>query len=547
MFGKLLVANRGEIALRIIEVARAMGVRTVAVYSEADANSLHRRAADEAYLIGEARPEKSYLNIEKIIEVAKKAEVDAVHPGYGFLSENADFAQACEEAGIAFVGPRSETVRMLGDKARARKLASDVGVPVIPGTVEPIRDEGEAREAASQMGYPVLIKAVAGGGGKAMRIVRSPDEMNQAFRVATEEAKISFGIGGLYIEKMLSSPRHIEVQILADSSGNIIHLFERECSVQRRYQKLIEETPCVILSAAERSRITEWAKRIAEASGYLNAGTFEFLRDGEGNFYFLEANCRLQVEYTVTEIVTGVNIIKQQILIASGERIPYKQDEVRLNGHAIEVRVYAEDPFDGFRPSVGRVSVYKEPGLEGLRIDTALSEGSYVSPYYDPLIAKVVVWASDRRSAIGKMRKALAEYRIEGVTTTIPYSLDVLSDERFLSGRYDTMLVEEALREKTAAGQVGDRGTTPVPDGDAEEAVIEAIITGTVVSIEVEVGEEVREGEPVCVIEAMKMYNVIESPLDGVVKEIVVRSGETVERGAILIRLSRSGCAVQRP
>ena len=447
MIKKLLVANRGEIALRIVRVARRMGVKTVAIYSDIDANSLHVKLADEAYSLGNPRAEQSYLNIDKIITVAKESRAEAIHPGYGFLAENADFVRACEQEGIIFVGPGSETTAKLGDKVQARKLAQSISVPVIPGAGEPSPDVPSAMKTASEVGYPVLIKAVNGGGGKAMRPVRTPDEMADAFNIASRESQAAFGTGDVYVEKLLESPRHIEVQIMADSRGEVIHLFERECSIQRRHQKVIEECPCPILDEDSRNRITDYARSLASASGYTNAGTFEFLRDRNGRFYFLEANCRLQVEHPITEMATGTNLIEWQLLIASGEKHPCRQEDIVLKGHAIEVRVYAEDPFGGFLASPGKILSYIPAMGHDVRVDSALFSGAIVPSCYDPLIAKITTWGHDRKSAIEKMQQALDECVITGVSTTMPYCKQLLSHESFLAGDIDTGFVDEVSVE----------------------------------------------------------------------------------------------------
>jgi len=442
MLKKLLIANRGEIALGIIRIARNMGIKTVAIYSEVDANSLHVKYADEAYSLGSPRPGQSYLNIDKIIGIARESGADSIHPGYGFLAENAEFVKACEQEGIIFVGPSSEATAKLGDKVQAKRLAQRAGVPVIPGAEEPSQDVSDAIRAASELGYPVLVKAVAGGGGKAMRIVREPREMSDAFRIAREESQAAFGIGDVYIEKLIESPRHIEVQIMADSSGDVVHLYERECSIQRRHQKIIEECPCPILTEDERERITGYAKDLAVASGYTNAGTFEFLRDKEGEFYFLEANCRLQVEHAITEMVTGANLVEWQLLIASGEKNPYRQEDIGMKGHAIEVRVYAEDPFKEFLASPGEVLSFIPAMGHGVRVYSALFSGAVVPPHYDPLIAKVATWGTSRKNAIDRMTQALDECVITGVSTTIPYCKELILHEKFLSSDIDTGFVD---------------------------------------------------------------------------------------------------------
>jgi acetyl-CoA carboxylase biotin carboxylase subunit len=447
MFRKVLVANRGEIAVRILRACEEMGVGTVAVYSDVDRAALHVRYADEAYHIGRAPARESYLSIERLIEVAQRAGVDAVHPGYGFLAENPAFASACQEAGIAFVGPPPEVIQALGDKVEARRTMLAAGVPVVPGTTDVLADE-DVREAARQVGYPLMIKAVAGGGGRGMRLVRWEKELLPAVEAARREALGAFGNGEVYLERRIEAARHIEFQILADGFGNVIHLGERECSIQRRHQKLIEEAPSVVLDEELRRRMGELAVRAAKAAGYVNAGTVEFILDPDKNFYFLEMNTRLQVEHPVTELITGVDIVKEQLRIASGRRLRYGQDEIQVKGCAIECRISAEDPYNDFLPSVGMVTSLYEPTGPGVRVESGIYEGFEVSLYYDPLIAKLAVWGETRAEALLRMRRALSEYRIVGVKTTIPFHQRILDSTNFLGGVYDTSFLERLTLEE---------------------------------------------------------------------------------------------------
>jgi acetyl-CoA carboxylase biotin carboxylase subunit len=442
VFKKLLVANRGEIALRILRSCRDLGIGGVAVYSDVDRDSLHVRYADEAYLIGPGPASESYLNAAKILEVAKKARVDAIHPGYGFLAEKATFAQACRENDITFVGPTPESIGLLGDKIEARRLMSQAGIPVVPGSRE-LATTNMAALAAHRIGYPILLKAAAGGGGKGIRAVYRAEELPIALEVASREAGSAFGNGALYLEKFLEAVRHVEVQIIADNHGNVVALGERECSIQRRYQKMIEEAPSTAVDEALRERLIEMAVRAGKAADYVNVGTIEFLLDEEGNPSFLEANTRLQVEHTVTELVAGVDLVADQILVASGEPLPYRQEDIKLRGWAIECRIAAEDPFNEFLPSVGMVTYVSEPGGPGVRVDSALCEGKNIPHYYDPLIAKLSTRGRDRPEAIRRMRRALQEYKIVGVSTTIPFHLQMMDNPHFIAGRLNTAFVEK--------------------------------------------------------------------------------------------------------
>jgi acetyl-CoA carboxylase biotin carboxylase subunit len=441
VFGKLLVANRGEIALRIMRTCRELGIATVAVYSEADRTSLHVRYADEAYLLGPGTPRESYLSVERVLDAARRSEADAIHPGYGFLAENPAFVDACERAGITFVGPSSGTMRLLGDKIAARRLAAGAGVPVVPGEENAAGFE-EALAAADRLGYPVLVKAVSGGGGKGIRVVASHDEMEAALRVAGSEAASAFGDHNLYIEKFLERVRHIEVQFLADAHGGIIALGERECSIQRRHQKLIEESPSPAVDSRLRDRLSAAAVAVARAAGYRNAGTAEFLLDDTGQFYFLEINARLQVEHPVTELVTGMDLVAEQLRIADGERLSFAQDGVELGGWAMECRIAAEDPFRDFLPSLGRVDYVSEPAGPGIRVDSALFAGCDIPYYYDPMVAKVLAWGHDRDEAVRRLRRALAEFVVVGIDTNVPLHLRILRDPRFLAGDIHTTFLE---------------------------------------------------------------------------------------------------------
>ncbi|HLO27598.1 MAG TPA: acetyl-CoA carboxylase biotin carboxylase subunit [Anaerolineales bacterium] len=444
MFKKVLVANRGEIAVRIIRACRELGIDTVAVYSEADRSALHVRYADEAYLLGPAPSRESYLRADKIIEIARKCGADAVHPGYGFLAERDDFAEACQEAGIAFIGPKPSSIAAMGDKAEARATVIKAAVPVVPGTegMGSMTDE-ELLANAPQIGFPLLVKATAGGGGKGMREVKSLEEMPTLLQSARREAESSFGNGNVYLEKLVEGARHIEIQILADTHGNVIHLGERECSLQRRHQKLLEEAPSPAVDDELRASMGNVAVKAARAVDYVNAGTIEFLLDKDNNFYFLEMNTRLQVEHPVTEMVTGIDIVKEQIRVARGRTLSYSQEDVKFNGHAIECRINAEDPYNNFMPSTGRITHSLLPTGPGVRVDTGIYPGFEITPFYDPMIAKLIVWGETRAQAILRMRRALEEYRIVGVRTNIPFHQTMMDSHRFMGGQFDTRFVEE--------------------------------------------------------------------------------------------------------
>ncbi len=445
MIKKILIANRGEIAVRIIKACRELGITSAAIYSEIDKNSLHVRVADEAYLIGPAQASESYLNVDKIIELAKEINADAVHPGYGFLSENSEFIKRIRDEGLVFIGPSAESVLLMGDKTEARKLMKANNIPVVPGTVDPLQSLEQAKKVCSEVGYPVMLKAKAGGGGKGMRKIDSEDQLADAIERAQSEAQKAFGNADVYIEKYIESPKHIEVQVLADQHGNYLHLFERECSVQRRHQKIIEEAPSISIKDEVRNKITQAAIDAAKACDYYNAGTIEFLMDSNQSFYFLEMNTRIQVEHPVTELMTGVDLVKEQIKIANGEKLTLKQDDIKINNHALECRVYAEDTDSNFSPSTGRIIHHRLPSGPGIRVDRGIDLQSEVSVYYDPLLSKVISYGRDRTEAIKRMKRGLGEYQIAGVITNIPLCNWILENKLFLSGEYDINFIEKEL------------------------------------------------------------------------------------------------------
>jgi propionyl-CoA carboxylase alpha chain len=440
---KILVANRGEIALRIMRTIRRMGIKSVAVYSEADRQSPHVLYADEAVCLGPAPSSQSYLNGDKIIKFCQELGVDGIHPGYGFLSENADFAQKVTDAGIVFIGPGPEAMRVMGSKLAAKECVKQYNIPMVPGIDEAITDVALAKKIAAEVGYPVLIKASAGGGGKGMRIVEKEADLQEQMERAISEATSSFGDGSVFIEKYVSSPRHVEIQVLADQYGNTVHLFERECSVQRRHQKVVEESPSSILTPEIRKRMGEAAVMVAKSCNYTSTGTVEFLMDDQLNFYFLEMNTRLQVEHPVTEMITGIDLVEEQIKIARGEKLSFTQDDLKINGHAIELRVYAEDPFNNFMPSIGTLERYEKPAGDGIRVDDGYEEGMQIPIYYDPMIAKLATHGKNRTEAIQKMLQAIRDYKIEGVTTTMPFGTFVFEHPAFVSGKFDTHFVKD--------------------------------------------------------------------------------------------------------
>ncbi len=452
MFRKVLIANRGEIAVRIARACRELGVSPVAVYSEADVEALHVRVADEAYLIGPPASSESYLRIDRIIDAARQAGAEAIHPGYGFLSEKSEFARAVRDAGLTLIGPSPESMELMGSKTHARRAVRDAGAPVVPGAVEPIADPVEARRIADEIGYPVLLKAVSGGGGKGMRLVGSSDELEAALARAGSEALAAFGDASVYVEKAIVRPRHIEIQLLADRHGNCVYLGERECSLQRRHQKVLEECPATFDDADLRARMGAAAVKIAHAADYEGAGTIEFLVDADRNFYFLEMNTRLQVEHPVTELVTDIDVVAAQIRVAAGEPLWFTQDDVKLRGAAIECRIYAEDPRNGFVPSPGKITSLSEPAGPGIRIDSGVYEGWEVAIHYDPLLAKLVVWAPTRVEAIARLRRALAEYEVGGIRTSLPLFRDLLNEPCVLSGDIDTQFLDRWIVERYGEG-----------------------------------------------------------------------------------------------
>ncbi|MBM3293019.1 MAG: acetyl-CoA carboxylase biotin carboxylase subunit [Candidatus Aminicenantes bacterium] len=488
MFKKILIANRGEIAVRVVKACREMGIHSVAVYSEADRASLHVRLADEAVPIGPPPAAESYLDMEKIVRAARRTGAEAIHPGYGFLAENAAFARVCAEAGLVFIGPTAAALELVGDKVRARQTMEKAGIPIIPGMKSAAASPAEFEKAARMLGYPVIVKASAGGGGKGMRIVEGEKDLRPALEAGMREAKSAFGDESVFLEKYIENPRHVEIQVLSDTLGRTIHLCERECSIQRRHQKIVEETPSTALDPPLRALMGETARRAMEAAGYINAGTVEFLLDRNRNFYFLEVNARLQVEHPVTELVTGVDLVRQQILVAAGERLEIEQEDVRQRGHALECRIYAEDPERNFLPSPGKIRVLREPGGPGVRFDSGIFEGWEVPIYYDPILAKLVVWAENRERACRRMAAALDETVILGIKTPLAFLRDVVTHEAFLAGRTDTGFLarhfeawtarpadEPGLRLALAAAAYAETRAAARPDrGKAGQPAVEA-------------------------------------------------------------------------
>ncbi|MDH5399016.1 MAG: acetyl-CoA carboxylase biotin carboxylase subunit [Cyclobacteriaceae bacterium] len=440
---KILIANRGEIAVRVIRTARQMGIGTISVYSDADVDALHTRFADEAFYAGSSSAKKSYLHAEKIIAIAKKAGADAIHPGYGFLSENAQFAQMVEEEGLIFIGPRSDTVSLMGNKLKAKETVEAYGVPIIPGNIKPISGISQAKEMANEAGYPIMVKANAGGGGKGMRIVYHESDLEVEINMATSEAGAAFGDNTVFIEKYIESPRHIEFQVLGDQHGNFVHLFERECSIQRRHQKVLEESPSPVLDPKLRAEMGDAALKVAKSCNYTGAGTVEFILDKNKNFYFLEMNTRLQVEHPVTEMITGFDLVEEQIRIAEGHKLSFKQHEITIFGHAIEARIYAEDPENNFLPSTGKLTTYLPPSGPGIRVDNGYLEQMTVPIHYDPMLAKVIAHGSTREKALTRLSQALSEFHISGVTTSIPFCRFVIDHEKFKSGDFTTNFITE--------------------------------------------------------------------------------------------------------
>jgi acetyl-CoA/propionyl-CoA/long-chain acyl-CoA carboxylase, biotin carboxylase, biotin carboxyl carrier protein len=578
-FTKILVANRGEIAVRICRTLRELEIPSVAIYSEADRGSLHVAMADEAYLVGSGTPAESYLSQERILAAAKRSGAEAVHPGYGFLAENADFARGVEAAGLTWIGPPPEAMELMGSKVAARQTMSAAGVPIIPGTTEPAESADDVRRLGDELGWPIAIKASAGGGGKGLKVVASPEDVERAFEAARREGQAYFSDPAVYVERYLEDPRHVEVQVLADAHGAVIHLGERDCTIQRRHQKLVEETPSPAVDEELRAEIGRIAVDAARAVGYRSAGTIEGLLSREGEYFFLEMNTRLQVEHTVTELVTGLDLVREQVLIAAGEPLWLSQDEVRLNGHAIECRINAEDPSTGFLPSPGRITSYREPAGPGVRVDSGVANGSEVVALYDPLVAKLCTHGIDRDHARRRMLRALGEYEIGGVQTLVGFHRALLEHPCFSAGETcrgvteSPELAERAeqlshlttsvsassdgrVRERSVHAEVEGRRfevkvLAPEPphaelarrrrDRDSQHghhgAARDAIVTpmqGTVLAVEVSEGEEVAAGQVVCVVEAMKMENEITSPRAGIVSGLSVEPGQPVSTGEII-------------
>jgi acetyl-CoA/propionyl-CoA carboxylase biotin carboxyl carrier protein len=578
-FSKVLVANRGEIAVRIFRTLRELGIGTVAVYSEADRAALHVAVADEAYLLGPGNPAESYLNQGRVLETAAQAGADAVHPGYGFLAENASFARACEAAGLTWIGPPPEAIEVMGSKTAAREAMQAAGVPIVPGTTAPVESAADVVRLGDELGWPIAIKASSGGGGKGLKVVAGPEEAERAFESARREGEAYFSDPAVYVERYIEDPRHVEVQVLADSHGNVISLGERDCTIQRRHQKLVEETPSPAVGARLRERIGEIGVEAARAVGYRSAGTIEGLLDREGNYFFLEMNTRIQVEHTVTELVTGLDLIREQVLIAAGEPLSLRQDEVRLTGHALECRINAEDPANNFLPTPGRITSYREPGGPGVRVDSGVTAGSEVVGLYDPLVAKLVVHGVDREHARRRMLRALEEYEIGGITTLLGFHRALVEHPCFVAGETCHGVVEsqelaeraQELSQRTttiAAGSDGrlrERVSTVELDGRRFEvkalvpeppylelarrrrersrsgggrgAAQDAIVTpmqGTVLAVEVADGDEVAVGQVICVVEAMKMENEITADRDGTVRELSVAPGGAVSNGQVI-------------
>jgi acetyl-CoA/propionyl-CoA carboxylase, biotin carboxylase, biotin carboxyl carrier protein len=578
-FSKVLVANRGEIAVRISRTLRELDIIAVAVYSEADRNSLHAAFADEAYLIGPGPPSESYLNGDRIIETARRAGAEAVHPGYGFLAENAAFARTCERAGLTWIGPPAEAIELMGSKVAARARMQAAGVPVIPGTIAPVSTPEEVVRLGEELGWPLAVKASAGGGGKGLKLVRSPDEAERALESARREGEAYFSDPEVYVERYLEDPRHVEVQVLADAYGHVIHLGERDCTIQRRHQKLVEETPSPAVDDELRDRIGRIAVEAARAVGYRSAGTIEGLLSREGEYFFLEMNTRIQVEHTVTELVTGLDLVREQVLIAAGEPLSLAQDEVRLLGHALECRINAEDPSTGFLPSPGRITGYREPAGPGVRVDSGVGEGSDVAALYDPLLAKLCVHGRDREHARRRMLRALDEYAIEGVTTLLGFHRALVSHRCFVNGETCHGLVEseelahraEQLSHKTTVARPSDghgkrartatieldgrrhEVTLLVPEpphvalarrrrervrhGGAASAAKEAVVSpmqGTVLAVHVAEGDSVEPGQVLCVVEAMKMENEIAAHRPGKISGLSVAPGQPVTTGQVI-------------
>jgi acetyl-CoA/propionyl-CoA carboxylase biotin carboxyl carrier protein len=576
-FRRILVANRGEIALRVFRAARELGIGCVAVYSEADRDALHVRRADDAYLLGPGAPSASYLDQDRVFEAARRAGADAIHPGYGFLAENASFARRCAAEGIAWIGPPPEAIEAMGSKIRAREIMQAAGVPIVPGTTERVDDPARVIELGERYGWPIALKAAAGGGGKGLKVVQGPDEADRALEAAQREGQSYFGDPAVYVEKYLADPRHVEVQLMADTHGTIVSLHERDCTLQRRHQKIVEETPSPAVTPAIRARLGEMAIAAARAVGYVGAGTIECLMDRPGDVYFLEMNTRIQVEHTITEMATGIDLVREQILVAQGAPLSFAADEVVLRGHAIECRVNAEDPAT-FLPSPGRVVRYREPSGPGVRVDSALEEGGEVVALYDPMVAKLIVWDRTRDLARARMRRALDEMVVEGVHTLIPLHRLIMEAPEFARGETCAGLVEDVWPAQLAAS---DRPLPSPPDvrrsrsyvaevdgrrfevdvhapddpvlvearrrrearraggGRATgEGTVSSPMQGSVLTVEVVEGDTVAAGQVIAIIEAMKMENEITAPRAGVVEELVVAAGQAVTVGQAICRIS---------
>jgi acetyl-CoA/propionyl-CoA carboxylase biotin carboxyl carrier protein len=586
LFGKVLVANRGEIAVRIFRTLRELEIGTVAIYSEADRGSLHAAAADEAFLVGPGPPAESYLHQERILAVAKRAGAEAIHPGYGFLAENASFARAVEDAGLVWIGPPPEAIELMGSKVAARERMASAGVPIIPGTIEPVETADEVVRLGDEYGWPVAIKASAGGGGKGLKVVPGPEEAERALAAARREGESYFSDPTVYVEKFIEDPRHVEAQVLADGHGNVIYLGERDCTIQRRHQKIVEETPSPAVSPNLRERVGRIAVDAARAVAYRSAGTIEGLLDGDGNYWFLEMNTRIQVEHTITELVTGVDLVREQVLIAAGEPTSVRQDELRFSGHAIECRINAEDPANGFLPSPGVITTYREPAGPGVRVDSGVNEGSEVVALYDPLIAKVCVWDVDRERARLRMLRALDELVVEGVTTLVGFHKALLRHPCFVEAttchglveseelaqnaqrlshqatsvarppdgrlrerlveleldgrRYGVKLLQPEPPHAELARRRRERAGGGTHHGAAKEAVVSPM-QGTVLAVEVAEGDEVRAGQVICIVEAMKMENEIRAHRHGTVGELSVAAGAQVATGQVICVVTQAG------
>jgi acetyl-CoA/propionyl-CoA carboxylase, biotin carboxylase, biotin carboxyl carrier protein len=580
-FSKVLVANRGEIAIRIFRTLRELAISPVAVYSEADRGSLHAEVADEAYLLGPGPPAESYLAQERVIDAARRAGAEAIHPGYGFLAENAEFARAVDRAGLVWIGPPPEAIEVMGSKIAARERMQAAGVPIIAGTTEPVSSADEVRSLGDEIGWPIAIKASAGGGGKGLKVVRSRDEVDRAFESAQREGEAYFSDPAVYVERYLEDPRHVEVQVLADAHGNVLHLGERDCTIQRRHQKLVEETPSPAVSAELRERIGGIAVDAARAVGYRSAGTIEGLLSKDGEYFFLEMNTRIQVEHTVTELVTGLDLVREQVLIAAGEPLWLRQEDVRLNGHAIECRINAEDPSNGFLPAPGRITGYREPSGPGVRVDSGVDRGREVVALYDPLVAKLCVHGIDREHARRRMLRALSEYRIDGVTTLVGFHRALLEHPCFVKDgachgvveseelaerarelshetttlsssaditgtlrehrvhaeldgrRFDLKLLLPEPPHAELARRRRDRSGAGGSHGAAKDAVVSPM-QGTVLAVEVAEGDEVEAGQVLCIVEAMKMENEIAAHRAGRVSGLSVAAGESVKTGQVI-------------